>query len=1068
MKKILFTLYCAIIALSAAQAQLSGHVLDINGAALPGVTVSTLRGKQSVLTDAEGNFAFDHVSLPDSLSVRYLGYHPRTVELTQGRDMLKINLEKDGRFIEEVEIINTGFYQIPKERATGAFTQVNNELLNRSVGGNILQRLEGIASGVQFVNPGGTNASDIRVRGLATIQSDASPLIVVDNFPYEGDITSINPNDIQNVTILKDAAASSIWGARAGNGVIVITTKQGRYNQKGQLSLNSNVTIGGKPDFMYSRNRLPSAIVMEVEKQKYEHGGYYIQNAQQVPFPEYVEMLIALDNGSLDPEEFAQREAIMKETEVREEALKYLYQPSIYQQYALNSRGGGDRFTYYLSGGYDRNREDVIGNGGSRMNLNIHNTFKPFKNLEIGTAIWYSEQRVQNNGLTLQDLRGDATHVGLSPYSRLQDEEGNALAIVKDYRQTYIDNAEAEGLLDWAYRPLDEHDLIDRRGRRDELRANANLKFDFLHYFNLNATYQYIKGNNQQTVEYDKDSYYVRDLVNRFTQPDGSLVIPRLGVYQQLNSSLSASHSGRAQLNYARHIGQDHQFIGLAGGEIREFVQNTLPGHTLYGYDAELMTGSTNYNYTQNYTVRPSGRSRITAPSFVKQRYIDRYLSYFGNASYTFKERYILSGSLRWDGSNLFGVKTNQKGTPLWSLGGSWDISKEHWFSLQEVDYLRVRATYGSAGNVNKSVSAYPTIRHFSNDWITGFNNADVRTIGNPSLRWERVNTVNIGTDFEMLKGRVSGNIDYFTKKSTDLIGADLLPPSTGIITGGTAINSNLVNYADLRTRGVDIQLRSVNLTGTLNWNTTVLVNYVSNKVTNYKANESTALYSYFDSPATPVVGSSRDVVYSIPWQGLSPENGYPLVSLDGNESQDYRTYYLGLVRDDLVVSGVRIPPFYGSMRNTVSFKGVALDLMLSWKGGYVFRRSSISSGNEYSSLYHMDYLKRWRTPGDEIWTDVPAAREIGETEAYASSIYKDSEALVVKGNHVRLQDVNLSYRIRPSRLQSLGIKEIRLYAYARNLGVIWKTNKLGIDPDYVDVEYSAPRNYSIGINMDF
>src|SRR5690606_37904197 len=165
------------------------------------------------------------------------------------------------------------------------------------VGGDILQRLDGVAAGVQFVTPNGSEASDIRIRGLATIQSDASPLIVVDNFPYEGDITSINPNDIDNITILKDAAAASIWGARAGNGVIVITTKQGRYGQKSQISATSNVTVGQKPNLLYSRNRLPSEVVMGIEKEKYESGGYYVENTQQVPFPEYVEMLIARDNG---------------------------------------------------------------------------------------------------------------------------------------------------------------------------------------------------------------------------------------------------------------------------------------------------------------------------------------------------------------------------------------------------------------------------------------------------------------------------------------------------------------------------------------------------------------------------------------------------------------------------------------------------------------------------------------------------------------------------------------------------------------------------------------------------
>lgn len=1057
-----------LLSTTQANAQLRGTVYSSESREpLHEATVQLLGSGRSTMTDREGKFSFVVAMAPDSLLVRYIGYLSKKIAVGGAMRDISVYLEKETNAIEEVAI-NTGFYSIPRERATGSFTQVDNGLLNRSVGGNILQRLEGVASGVQFVNPGGTGASDVRVRGLATIQSDASPLIVVDNFPYEGDISSINPNDIENITILKDAAAASIWGARAGNGVIVITTKQGRYNQKGQLSLNSNVTIGQKPDLMYSRNRLPSDVVMQIEKEKYEHGGYYLSNVQQVPFPEYVEMLIALENGTLSQEDFARQEAIMKTTEVRKEAMTHLYQPSVYQQYALNARGGGERFTYFVSGGYDRNRADVIGNHNERINLNIQNTFKPAKDLEFSTALWYSQQKAVNNGIGLNDLKGHATHVGLSPYTRLTDDGGDPRSIIKDYRQTYVDEAEAQGLLDWQYSPLAERDLIDRQSNAEELRANVGVRYNFLDHFNLNATYQYIKGNSGSTMEYDKDSYYVRNMVNRFTQADGSRIIPYGGIYQSAPVEKDQSHSGRMQVNYVQDFSLDHQIHALAGAEIREMTSEGDPGFLLYDYDSDIMIGRVNFDYSRSFPVRPTSFQAIQQGQPFRTKFSDRYLSYFSNASYMYRSKYILSGSLRWDGSNLFGVKTNQKGTPLWSVGGSWEISKETWFENAAVNYLRLRGTYGSAGNVNKSVSVYPTIRHNAEDSFTRLRNAVLLSAGNPSLRWEQVHTINAGIDFRTFANRISGNLDVFVKSAEDLIGTDYPAPSTGIAVGGTASSSSLVNYADLKTTGFELQLNSSNLTGVFQWNTMALLNYVKNNVTNYRVNNDVQIHQYLGMSAIPVVGQSRDMIYGIPWYGLSSENGYPVVYIGDEMSQEYAKYYNELTLGALVPSGVRIPPFYGSMRNTFSYKGIQLDFMISWKSGYVFRRGSMNSGNDYNLLYHLDYFDRWQKPGDETVTNIPAKSNIGVSVPFSASVYNESIALISKGDHVRLKDLNISYNLSSAALSKLKLKSCRLYAYANNLGLLWKSYKEDVDPDYVNSEFIPPKSFALGMQIDF
>src|SRR5690606_14503812 len=217
---------------------------------------------------------------------------------------------------------------------------------------------------------------------------------------------------------------------------------------------------------------------------------------------------------------------------------------------------------------------------------------------------------------------------------------------------------------------------------------------------------------------------------------------------------LTNIHSGRTQLNYSRDFGV-HRVVALAGGEIRQSVGQTSPGFRIYNYDRDLLTGTANFNYTQSYPTRPTGSARISAPSVSMGHVTDRFLSYFSNAAYTYHDRYTLSGSLRWDASNLFGVKTNQKGVPLWSIGGSWEASKEAFYGVSGwFPYLRLRATYGSAGNVNKQVSVFPTVS-YSSDSNTGLATARVRNVGNPSLRWEQVKTVNVAVDFALFNRRI-------------------------------------------------------------------------------------------------------------------------------------------------------------------------------------------------------------------------------------------------------------------------------------------------------------------------
>jgi len=918
-----------------------------------------------------------------------------------------------------------------------------------------------LVPGVQFLNAGGGTASDIRVRGLSTIESDETPLIVLDNFPYEGSIGNIDPNTIESITVLKDAAAASIWGARAGNGVIVITTKSPDADGGIMISLNANFNIGERPDLTYGKDWLPSKTVMEIEKQRYGLGHYTFGDNQTTRL--YVDYLKRHDDGLLSDEGLRSLEQNLRATDTRKEAMDHLYRNSGFQQYALNIAGRGERYGYTITAGYHGSNSEIVGNTGQRINLGVRNRFTPNKYVDVGIAVDYAGQRSENNGVSYSDLSQGGR---ISPYLRLRDDDRTPLAVpVANLRPYYAELAEGNGLLDWQYRPLEEQDLHEITSFSQELRLNGDLEVRPLDGLTVKMIYQYVNGKIRSENHYLEDSYYVRNLVNMFTQPNGTYAIPYNGILRTGNPQERYSHFGRVQVDYRTEFNEKHSVSALAGIEMRHSQIEQFPASVLYSYESDYLTGNNQYNFNQTYPTRPAGTNqRIPGASPNHRLFINRDISYFANVSYDFDRRYVLSGSLRWDGSNLFGVKTNQKGVPLWSMGGSWNLSNEAFYPIEQaVPYLRLRTTYGVSGNVNKTVTHQPTII-FGTSFI-GETAATLMSIGNPSLRWEQVKTLNTGVDWRIADGWLSGTAEYFRKKGNDLIGNDYMDPTTGIS------DNYKINYANIETTGWDMQLSSKNLQGKFSWSSVMVSSWVKNKITNYRTNDNVLLSEYFQTVPPPGVGRSRDVVYAIPWNGLSPQTGLPVVFMDGHSTADYQTYYQQYLDPGMLSNvGSSVPTWYGSFRNIFSWKGFEVAAMLTWKSGFVFRRMSMGPSDEYSENYHTDYYKRWENPGDELHTDVPRHITQEEADQYTGvgSVYRYSEALITKGAHIRLQDVSFSYRLSGRILGSIPVRGVRIYGYARNLGILWRANREGIDPDFTAAQYRTPRAYSVGVQLDF
>lgn len=1025
---------------------------------IAGVGVGLNGSTSVVVSDDQGRFFIDMVE-GDSLTFTHLSYEKVSIIITS-RDMLTVYMDRTSQHLEGVEIVNTGYQAIPRERATGSFDHIGNDQLNKSVSENILSRLEGIVSSLsyetEFISNEPSDKVDIRLRGVSTITGDTQPLIVLDNFPYEGDIENINPNDIESVTILKDAAASSIWGARAGNGVIVITTKTGRYSENVNVEFNSNLAFHKKPDLFYDRYFIPASEYIELEKELYGMGLYTLTDDKV--FTPVVELMSAFDEGLLSENELNSRLESLKAYDIRDEAEHELYRNEMHQQYSIGLRGGGQRHKYNISTGYDKNFGRLVNDSHNRITIRTSTEVKLLDRLRLGSSIGFVQRNSKNNGMSLTDIRpSNASKIYV--YARLKDENGQHLPIAKNNRFAYTDRAQEMGLLDWHYRPLDELGLNDNVNKSQEIILNGSLTYDILDGLSVEGRYNYQNMRSENASTYSEFSYTARHRYNRFTQEDGISVIPAGGYLQGSHTGFT-SHYGRVQANYHNRWDDGHSFFSLAGAEIRQEITKNGPSYAFYGFDSEVGTANSIIDYTASYPTRPRGSARIDNQNAPERLYTNRFVSYFLNMGYDFMEKYKLSASARWDASNLFGVSFNQKGVPLWSAGAAWELSKEGFYNINWLSRVNLRATYGISGNVNRGTSALPYITYASSN-STGLQTGILRSPGNPDLRWEKVQILNLGLDFELSGGRLAGSIEYHKKRSTDLVGEDILDPTTGIMWTGSFYNiDSRRNYANLKSNGIDFTLRALVADKKLKWHTSILGNYIQNEVTEYLTKQVPTINSYLAAFKTPVMeGRSIDALYSLPWHGLD-DQGNPQVLVDGELGTDYNAFFNNLAYEDLTYLGVSRPTFFGSVQNEFSYKGINLGFNILWKAGYYFRRGSVSYSSIFSDgVVHLDYLNRWKEPGDELNTNIPSMPAGANLRRDLS--YSASDLLWERADHVRLHDISLSYKWKVGGRSRL--KDLTVFGYAKNLGIIWRHNRHKLDPATYSV-YPVPTQMSIGI----
>lgn len=1045
---------------------LLGRIVNEKGEPIPGANVKIYGTNKGTSTNGKGDFVLKDINNDATLVASYIGYQPIEVKLNKQNEII-IQLKLSINELLGVTV-STGYQDIPKERATGSFTKIDDAVLNQQVGSNILNRLNGVASGTLFDNKVSSKKKlNFSIRGLSTINGLQDPLIVVDNFPYDGDINNINPNDIENITILKDAAAASIWGTRAGNGVVVITTKRGRFNQPLKVDINSAVSISEKPDLMSLRT-ISSSDYIGVEQMLFNDGYYsaYLNNTRRThpAVSPVVEILAKQMAGLLSSSEAASQINGYRNIDIRDQYARYMYQQAVTRQYAINLHGGSGNIAYYLSAGYDQNAGQLT-NNNNRLTLRSENQYKPLKNLQLSLGIQYA----QTNTTSGKPAYGSILVNGQwqIPYLAFADAMGNPLRVASKYRLGYTDTAGAGKLFDWNYYPLEDYRYNTTKTNQQDLLTNIGLNYQFLKGISIDLRYLYERQGFMSKNLKGLQSFEARDMINLFSQlgrSNGAVtyIVPLGGILGLSNTTLE-SQDIRGQVNYD-HNWNKHSITAIAGSEIRQ--AHTLSNdNTFYGYDDNTDI-TANVDFVNAYPTFINGRYSTIPGSGGLSETLNRYVSFYANAAYTYNDKYTLSASARKDASNLFGVNINNKWNPLWSMGAAWHISDEKFYHSVWLPYLKLRATYGFSGNTDPSRTGVTTLVHNSPDPPSNLSSARVNQFPNPDLRWETVKTINIGLDFQASKQILTGSIEWYIKKGMNLYGIAPFDATAGL-NGQSYLTRNI---ADMEGKGIDIVFNGKIMDKVIKWNSSLLFNYNMSKTTNYYLDTNLQSGTYINNGQTiinPIVGKPLYSIIAYRWAGLDA-NGNPQGFNGKSISTDYTTIMAQTPLKDLIYKP-SIPVFFGSFINIFTWRGFSLTVNIAYRLGYYFMKPSVN----YNQLFNngaytgsSDFYKRWQKSGDEKTTNVPSM--VYPANNIRDAFYNSSETLIDKADNIKLQYIDLTYDIDRSTLKKIPLQHLQLYINAGNLGILWRANKDGIDPDYISSTPPPGKTYAIGIRANF
>lgn len=1027
---------------------------------LPIAGANIVIAKQAMATNNNGGFTINLLPGSHTLAIKATGYQQLTVNFNfPATNNQTYYLTPAIVSLNQVEI-NTGYQHLPKERANGSFTVINQETYNQQIGTNALERLRYISNGVAPVSEriAGLGKDPMLIRGMSTLTlSIQRPLVIVDNFEYQGDLENINPNDIENVTFLKDAAAGSIWGAKAANGVIVLTTKKGKFSAPLNITASSNLTLGSKPNLGY----IPEIAATDlIEVERFLFGKQYkftdTAKATHPVFSEVYELLFKNRAGRISNQELEQQLQRYGQQDVRNEFHRHFYQQAINRQHAVALSMGTDKLAMSFSLGHDDN-SNVLAAKYQRTTLRLANQFKLSDALRFSLETSYTDSKQQSGRPAYGSI--NLTGINLPVYTAFADQNGEAIPLYTQYRQGYIDQLGGGKLLDWKYYPLTDYQYNTATTSTAELNNILGLNLKLLPSLFLDVKYRYQKQWQELENNYTEDSYFARNLINLFTQinPSGvvSYKVPK-GAIRDLQMAQTNAQNLRGQLNFDKEIGAGN-FNMLLGTEWSQ-VKNASNRDRSYGYNAEVM-GFTNVDLVNTYPQIISGSNGFIPSLKDFSATNNRFVSFFANGAYTLRNKYTLSASARRDASNLFGVATNNKWNPFWSLGLGWNLSKEKFMEYAWLNELKLKATFGYQGNMDAKKVAVTTLTYWGDNPYTQTRYNDIANFPNPNLRWEKVGMLNLGTDFRLWGGRLSGSAEYYRKTMDDLYANVEIDRTTGIASGFLTRN-----VGQAIGHGWDIELKTAYHLGTFRLAHDAIFNTYQDKITKLNAVPELGRQT-MSGGFVAVKGYGANAIFAYRWIGLDPTNGDPIGYLNGAETKNYSAIVNQTKLQDAVYIGTQFPRTFGSFGTTLSWHNLGLSIRATYKLNYFFKRESINYSNLISKLSgHADYALRWQKPGDEVFTNVPSF--VYPAVSQRDAFYNASEIMFLKGDHVRLQYVNLSYSIQKAKIKKLPFAEVKVFSVANNLGIIWRKNSYGLDPDVALMP--NPLQVAFGLNVKF
>ena len=1093
---------CGASLLSNAQSAItvSGKVTDNTGMGLPSVNIIIENTTTGVVSDLDGNFTIK--ALPTQVLVFRMVGMEEVRQPISGQTTMNIVLNESTDILDEVVV--TGFQEVQRKLFTGASENVKMSDIKMDGLPDVGRVLECRVAGVSVDNVSGTfgTSPKIRIRGNASINGNNQPLFVVDGVILEdlsnvsaedfisgnantlisSSVANLNPNDIESFQVLKDASATAIYGARAANGVIVITTKRGK---SGALRVNYTGNFSGKLRPTYNQfDLLNSAEEMSVYRELFEKG--LIDLSTSVRASNYGAMgkmfdLIANHQLNWGPGGTLNETFLNKYENANTDWFDVLFRDvGLQQQHSLSFTSGNDKSNSYYSVSYLADQGQTIADKVQRFTGTARNTYFLSDLFTFGLKLSasYRNQKVPGtrnrefDPITGKFSRG----FDINPFSyalntarsiRPFDDNGHPEYFRRNFAPFNILEELNLNFMDINVSDISAQTDFEIKPRKNiivngVLQARyANTRRDHTVHERSNQAEAY-RANSTQFIQ-EANNLLFRDPNNPGLNPE--VVLPQ-GGFNYLDQNNLLNFFNRMSINWSTTLNKAHEINVLAGEEIR--------------FTNRLSTSATGMG-----VVYESGGVVITDPKIIeffnlqnidyysRSEERDRFVGLFFNGGYAYKGRYVANFTTRYDGSNQLGESNAVRYLPTWNVSGAWNIDNESFFEsapvLNGLDALKLRATYGISGNLPPNASALLNLQADATIRPTDVEPVlIIKDLTNSELTWEKLKEFNVGVDFTLKKTDIRGSLDYYVRNALDLIGT---VQTSGI--GGQGLKVG--NFADMEAQGFEVSLSSTNLRRPgFSWRTDFNFGYTRDKIT--KLDYGPRLVDAIGQGGAAVLGGPRRGLYSTRFAGLSGVGIPEFYNGKGEIATEFDLQSREGLATLLVYNGPVEPQGAGGLTNTFTYKNFSFGFLLSFKYDYKIRLndSFFATYNDTDALPG-DLVNRWAVPGDESRTNIPVILDQGIAQVnnfavLSYDLYNKSSIRVANGDYIRLKSARLSYQLPGHLAQRLGLSHANVSLEGQNIALLYADKALnGQDPEFFStggVALPQPRIVTFSLNI--